>query len=527
VGNITIKEQDTQSTPTTGYSKLYPKTDGKWYYKDDGGSEVELGAGSIAAHADTHKGGGSDEIDAATTSVAGLMSSTDKTKLDGIDSGADVTGDNAPQAHKTSHENGGSDEISVAGLSGVLADRQDANKIVGKDITIAGLTRANHLVYDEIEDEWVNEKLPCVPYGKVIAKDTTLTWSDVEDYYKFVPVNTEPALTSHVGNGTVTYLNALTPTSGDSYVVTSTGTLTTGSLSVVPGDVVVYYGAPYNQWIKAASSSDDGDYVVAGLMVQLSSTTALISPYTDGTDDGKLIAFDGTDLTGEETSQDITITLPNCDDIPFNDGRIRGMYYIGMMGDSGSVKVVPRVGGVTDSFMDGVASVLLTKKMQQTTLAVVNAALLTKWMRISQINDYLQVRRAATWAATNFSSAAPLPFDTEDQTGNPDVSEWDDVTTNTRLYANFKAVFVFSGHINIDTTGGSTWIFECWLRKNGSTEISGSRIRTGNYQGEDMAVTLSSIEVALNDGDYIEWVCDHTNLTGQVYSATMVMQTTY
>ncbi len=37
-----------------------------------------------ASHAATHKGGGTDEIDAATTSVNGLMSSTDKTKLDGI-----------------------------------------------------------------------------------------------------------------------------------------------------------------------------------------------------------------------------------------------------------------------------------------------------------------------------------------------------------------------------------------------------------------------------------------------------------
>jgi len=41
-----------------------------------------------------------------------------------VDSGADVTGSNAPQAHKTSHQNGGSDEISVSGLSGVLGDDQ-------------------------------------------------------------------------------------------------------------------------------------------------------------------------------------------------------------------------------------------------------------------------------------------------------------------------------------------------------------------------------------------------------------------
>lgn len=520
MGNITVKEQDTQTTPTEGYVKLYPKTDGKWYYKDDTGTEVELGAGAIAAHAATHKGGGSDEIDAATTSVAGLMSSTDKTKLDGVASGADVTGSNAPQAHKTSHQDGGSDEISVAGLSGVLADRQDANKLVGVDLAIADLTRRNHIVYDEIAEEWINEKLPCVPYGIVLAKDTTLSWADIEDYYKFVPVNTEPSVTSHVGNGTAAYLNGITAVSGDTYVVTDTGTLTAGSVSVTPGTVVMWYG-PASMWITAVAAGDGGT-VVGGLMVQLSTTTALISPYTDGTDDGKLIAFDGSDLVGEETSQDITITLPDPADLPFNDGTIKGMYYVGKMAAGGTVTVVP--GGTLGKFMDGLDSVLITKKMQQTTLAVVNATLAATWMRISSITDYLQVRRAATWAATNFASPTPLPFDATDEAGNSDVSY---VASTTRLYAALAGEYRFSGHVNIDTTGGSTWIFECYLRKNGTTEIPGSRIRTGNYQGEDMAVTLAPIQVELAVGDYIEWVFDHTNLTGQIYSAMMTMSTVY
>ncbi|MEO5627490.1 MAG: hypothetical protein ABIQ89_01220 [Candidatus Saccharimonadales bacterium] len=43
------------------------------------------------AHAASHKGGGSDPIDTATTTVAGLMSGADKTKLDGVTAGADVT----------------------------------------------------------------------------------------------------------------------------------------------------------------------------------------------------------------------------------------------------------------------------------------------------------------------------------------------------------------------------------------------------------------------------------------------------
>lgn len=43
-----------------------------------------------SAHAASHKGGGTDVIDNATTSIAGLMSGGDKTKLDGIASGAQV-----------------------------------------------------------------------------------------------------------------------------------------------------------------------------------------------------------------------------------------------------------------------------------------------------------------------------------------------------------------------------------------------------------------------------------------------------
>lgn len=41
-------------------------------------------AGGVVAHASTHKGGGTDVIDNATTSLAGLMSASDKTRLDGI-----------------------------------------------------------------------------------------------------------------------------------------------------------------------------------------------------------------------------------------------------------------------------------------------------------------------------------------------------------------------------------------------------------------------------------------------------------
>ena len=283
MGRITVKEEDTQTTPPTGYSKRYPKEDGQWYFKDDAGTETLLTSG---AHAATHKGGGSDVIDSATTSVAGLMTGTDKTKLDGIATGADVTGSNAPQAHKTSHQNGGGDEISVAGLNGVLADGQPLGTIDGDPVVITTPGRRDHLCFDEVAEEWFNQKLPTVPHTKVICHDWEMTWADIEEDAKFVACNTDVALPSHVGNGTVSYLNGITPTPGDTYTVTDSGTLTSGSLAVTPGTIVMWYGGVV--WVTAVAGSSEGN-VYAGIIVMLSTTTALISPYTDGTDDGRLI----------------------------------------------------------------------------------------------------------------------------------------------------------------------------------------------------------------------------------------------
>ena len=469
MGRLTVKEENTQGTPPTGYNALYPKEDSKWYFKDDAGTETELLSG----------------------------------------------------AHKASHQNGGTDEISVAGLSGALADEQDAGKIKGADVTITDLRKGQKLYYDAVTSDWVNEASPVLPYTYLRTKDWSPSWADLEDSNVFMGVNTQPAVLSHVGNGTVSYLNGISATTGDTYTVTDTGLLTAGSLGVSAGFIVVWMGAA---WAYAAPpDAETGIYVSAGLMVQLSSTTALIAPYTDGTDDGKLIGFDGTDNTGFVASQDVTITLPDPATVPA-DSMLRGPFYIGKMAEGGTVTV-----GVAGSgtFFDDLPSALLDHKQDVVQVGVVNSNLAASWMRISALSDYLQLRRAATWAATNFSTAAGLPWDTEDVAGNPEINDWGSPTNPSRINITYSRHYNIGGTINIDTTGGSTWVFEAWLRKNGTTEIPGSRVRTGNYQGEDMAISLFGIEVELVDGDYIEWVCQHTNLTGNVHSATLTVSTLY
>lgn len=72
--------------PASGTYNLYVlSTDGGLYFQDNT-TEIHL-ITYISAHASTHKGGGSDEIDAVTTSVNGLMSAADKVKLDTLAAG--------------------------------------------------------------------------------------------------------------------------------------------------------------------------------------------------------------------------------------------------------------------------------------------------------------------------------------------------------------------------------------------------------------------------------------------------------
>lgn len=64
------------------------------------------------------------------------------------------------EAHSANHENTGSDEISLAGLSGTLADPQDAGKIKGVTINDAAKADQFCLVYDSGTNRLIYVKLP-------------------------------------------------------------------------------------------------------------------------------------------------------------------------------------------------------------------------------------------------------------------------------------------------------------------------------------------------------------------------------
>ena len=101
-----------------------------------------------------------------------------------------------------------------------------------------------------------------------------------------------------IGNLNIAGIDLLTPSDGDAYVCTDAGTPSAGtSDAMVAGSIAEYDGTSWKEIIAGS-----GGYVVSGIRAALSTSVALISPYTDATDDGKIIVFDGTSLTGAYTT---------------------------------------------------------------------------------------------------------------------------------------------------------------------------------------------------------------------------------
>ena len=81
-----------------------------------------------------------------------------------------------PEAHHVTHEDGGSDEINVAGLSGELADEQNAGKIKGVIINDAEKADRKVLGWDEATNRIVYIAAAICVVGKF---DPTNILSDV------------------------------------------------------------------------------------------------------------------------------------------------------------------------------------------------------------------------------------------------------------------------------------------------------------------------------------------------------------
>lgn len=90
----------------------------------------------------------------------------------------------------------------------------------------------------------------------------------------------------YAGTRTVAQINGLSPSAADCYVVSNSGTLTTGSLAVTAGDLVEYSGSA---WVLL---SDAVDGFVPACSVLVGGGT-LYAPLTDGTDEYAVATFSG------------------------------------------------------------------------------------------------------------------------------------------------------------------------------------------------------------------------------------------
>ncbi len=135
------------------------------------------------------------------------------------------------------------------------------------------------------------------------------------------------------------------------------------------------------------------------------------------------------------------------------------------------------------------------------------------WVVANRTPAITQARRNATWAASNFINATAVPFDTTDV--QVDISRIErDLSNTTRINIKTTGNHLISFSAAIDSTGGSSYKVDFWLRINGTTIIPGSFGSVGNYQTED-SYFGKSIYYKFTVGDYIELVFDQTSsLTG-------------
>lgn len=127
-------------------------------------------------------------------------------------------------------------------------------------------------------------------------------------------IRTNPVLSiRYIGNDTVANLNALAGSlapldAGKTFVVTDTGTLAVGTLSVDPGDAVEWSGTTWTKLIAGV-----GGFTPFGARLVVSTTPGdtLQAPLVDGTDNGKLAQFGGSSNTPSSFS------LPAAADLVF------------------------------------------------------------------------------------------------------------------------------------------------------------------------------------------------------------------
>ncbi len=212
---------------------------------------------------------------------------------------------------------------------------------------------------------------------------------------------------------------------------------------------------------------------------------------------------------------DMTVTLFLSSTVP-DDGQMREFYIKNI-----SVYEITVVTQSPDTFLPGNSKLVLTTFNDTIHIGVLYG--MDMWASIASQKVILQLRRDANWNASNFTSPTALPWDTLDLEDNDEILEWDSGTP-TQVVAEVPGRIELSYWFDIDASGGGSVAYnvDVYVRRNGSEEIPGTRMRTGNYPGEDQSGGIGDISIANTAGDYYELIFEQSDLNGTLYNATLV-----
>ncbi len=221
----------------------------------------------------------------------------------------------------------------------------------------------------------------------------------------------------------------------------------------------------------------------------------------------------------DTTSGDITITLPLSTAYPA-DGYL---YELWVKNASGSNDVIIQLSG-GEIFSQGHNKVILHSNRMAYHMGAMNGG---GWSNVDGITVAIETHRNTDWNSSNFSSYTAIPWNHTDLSDNDAIMDDDISGSNpSRIECKTAGRYCLSYHLAVDSTGGSTWNLNSRIRINGSSTIDSSETRTGNYGGEDGSLSIGFICVDLDANDYLELELEQTNLTGNVISAVLHVNTT-
>ena len=305
--HITVAEISAPSTPSSGYGAIYPKSDNKLYFKNDGGTEFDLTAGqgssaTLSGLSDTALTSVNDAAlliyDTGTSTwrdadMSGVATITD-TGVISLASAA-ITGQTAETSANGSNDfvliyDGSASALRKMTVSNLLAGGVSADTLSAlNDTTISSVASAQVLIYDGT-DSWDN---------KTVSGDVTINASGVTAIGSGVIVNADINASAAIdvsktalvaGTGITLSTNTLNVDAAQTQI-TSVGALNAGSITSGFGSIDVG-----SSTITTTGTVTVGNLVVNGTSTTVNSTTVTV--------DDPIFTLGGDSAPGSDDNKD-------------------------------------------------------------------------------------------------------------------------------------------------------------------------------------------------------------------------------